>query len=107
MIFSSAYTPIKAKQSGFGDLIMLVIVGVIIYAVYRSCLSTNENRRSYEEDDIPSQGFGTRHSSQSRSYPNDYGQHNTGGKCFHKVIMFSQTEKTIYFYVKCFLTGFI
>ena len=31
----------KAKSGGFGDLIVFLVIGVVIYALYKTCLTGN------------------------------------------------------------------
>ena len=31
----------KSKSGGFGDLIVLLVIGVVIYAMYKTCLAGN------------------------------------------------------------------
>jgi hypothetical protein len=48
----------RTESSGFGDLIMLVVVGVIIYAIYHTCLSSSRaaGEAGVDGDDTYRQG---------------------------------------------------
>ena len=85
--FSSAYTPLKTPSSGLGDIILLAVVGMVIYAIYHTCLANTGTHTEYtDEHDTPSQGHqgGSRYRSSGYggSYGNAHRQHyNTGGMC--------------------------
>ncbi|XP_064625478.1 store-operated calcium entry-associated regulatory factor-like [Lineus longissimus] len=59
----NSYTSYQKSGSGLGDIIMLVIIGLIIYAIYKTC--SGNNQMDYEgqgsvdndSDDRPSGGY--------------------------------------------------
>ncbi|KAG1683984.1 Store-operated calcium entry-associated regulatory factor [Nymphon striatum] len=44
------------SSSGFGDLIILVVVGIIIYAIYKTCLTQYQHSSTNDDDPSHNQG---------------------------------------------------